>query len=156
MATNNESATIVVNKKAHFDYFLEDKLEAGLVLEGWEVKSLRAGKINISDAHVILKRGEAWLLGAQIQPLPTAAVHTFPDTTRSRKLLLSRREISRLIGAIERQGYTLIPLSLYWKKNKIKIGVALAKGKKTHDKRETVKDRDWKREQSRIMKTRTN
>ena len=146
----------MVNKKAHFDYFLEDKLEAGLVLEGWEVKSLRAGKINISDAHVILKRGEAWLLGAQIQPLPTAAVHTFPDTTRSRKLLLSRREISRLIGAIERQGYTLIPLSLYWKKNKIKIGVALAKGKKTHDKRETVKDRDWKREQSRIMKTRTN
>lgn len=150
--TKKESATIVVNKKAHFDYFLEETLEAGLALEGWEVKSLRAGKINISDAHVILKHNEAWLLGAQIQPLPTAATHTYPDPTRSRKLLLNRREINRMIGAVERQGYTLIPLSLYWKKNKIKMGVALAKGKKTHDKRETIKDRDWKREQSRIMK----
>ena len=147
---------IAQNKKARHEYFIEENFEAGLALEGWEVKSLRAGKINLSDAHVILKHGEAWLLGAQIQPLPTAAAHTFPDTTRSRKLLLSRREISRMIGAIERQGYTLIPLSLYWKKNKIKMNVALAKGKKTHDKRETVKDRDWKREQSRIMKKSRN
>jgi SsrA-binding protein len=153
MTTEKPStSTIVMNKKARFDYFVEDDYEAGLVLQGWEIKSLRAGKINLSDAHVIVKHGEAWLLGAQIQPLPTASTHIFPDPTRTRKLLLQRRELDQLIGSVERQGYTLIPLTLYWKRNKIKLKVALAKGKKTHDKRDTVKDRDWQRARSRIMK----
>lgn len=153
MTTNKQqSATIVTNKKAHFEYYIEDDYEAGLVLEGWEIKSLRAGKINLSDAHVIVKRGEAWLLGAQIQPLPTASTHIHPDPLRTRKLLLNRRELDRLIGSVERQGYTLIPISLYWKRNKVKLKVALAKGKKTHDKRATTKDRDWQRDKQRIMK----
>ena len=153
MTTNKpQSATIVVNKKVRFDYFIEDEYEAGLVLQGWEIKSLRAGKINLSDAHVIVKHGEAWLLGAQIQPLPTASAHLHPDSIRTRKLLLNRRELSQLIGSVERQGYTLVPLSLYWKRNKVKIKIALAKGKKTHDKRETTKNRDWDRDRSRIMK----
>ncbi|WED43057.1 SsrA-binding protein SmpB [Legionella cardiaca] len=147
-----QSATIVTNRKAHFEYFLEDEYEAGLVLEGWEVKSLRAGKINLSDAHVIIKQSEAFLLGAQIQPLPTASAHLFPDATRTRKLLLNRKELNHLIGSVERQGYTLIPLSLYWKNNRVKMKLALAKGKKTHDKRETVKDRDWQRDRARVMK----
>ena len=146
------SATIVVNKRARFDYSIEDEFEAGLVLSGWEVKSLRAGKVNLSDAHVIMKQGEAWLLAASIQPLSTASAHTFPDATRSRKLLLSRRELSRLVGLVERQGYTLIPLSLYWKRDKIKAQIALAKGKKSHDKRETTKNREWQRDHSRLMK----
>ena len=146
------NATIVVNKKARFDYALEDEFEAGLVLLGWEVKSLRAGKVNLSDAHVILKRQEAWLLGAQIQPLSTASAHSLPDASRTRKLLLSRRELSRLVGLIERQGYTLIPLALYWKRNTIKVKIALAKGKKMHDKRETQKNRDWDRDRSRLLK----
>lgn len=148
----SENATIVLNKRARFDYTIEDEFEAGLVLMGWEVKSLRAGKVNITDAHVIIKKQEAWLLAAQIQPLSTAAVHTLPDPTRTRKLLMKRRELNRLIGLVERQGYTLIPLSLYWKKNKIKIKIVLAKGKKTHDKREATKTRDWERARSRIMK----
>ena len=153
MTSNNQkSATIVVNKKARFEFFVEDEYEAGLVLLGWEIKSLRAGKINLSDAHVIVKHGEAWLLGAQIQPLPTASAHIPPDSLRTRKLLLNRRELDKLIGRVERQGYTLIPLSLYWKNNKVKMKVALAKGKKTHDKRDTVKDRDWQRDRSRLMK----
>ena len=153
MATNkHQSATIVVNKKARFDYFVEDEYEAGLVLEGWEIKSLRAGKINLSDAHVIVKHSEAWLLGAQIQPLPTASTHVHPDPIRTRKLLLKRRELDQLIGSVERQGYTLIPLTLYWKGNRIKMKVALAKGKKTHDKRDTIKERDWQRDRARIMK----
>lgn len=155
MSTNKkDSATIVVNKKARFDYFIEEEFEAGLVLEGWEIKSLRAGKVNLSDAHVIIKHNEAFLLGAQIQPLPTASTHTNPDSTRTRKLLLNRKELNRLIGSVERQGYTLIPMSLYWKRNNIKMRLALAKGKKTHDKRDTVKDREWQRDHSRIMKNR--
>jgi len=147
-----DSSTIVFNKKVHFEYFIENEYDAGLVLHGWEIKSLRAGKINISDAHVIIKHGEAWLLGAQIQPLQTAATHLCPDAKRTRKLLLSRRELNQLIGLVERQGYTLVPISLYWKKNFIKMRVALAKGKKTHDKRDTIKERDWQRDRSRIMK----
>ncbi len=145
-------ATIAQNKKARFEYFIEEEYEAGLVLLGWEVKSLRAGKINISDAHVIIKYGEAFLLGAQIQPMQTAAAHLHPDPTRTRKLLLNKRELSKLIGLVERQGYTLIPITLYWKNNKVKVNVALAKGKKTHDKRDTIKDRDWARDKARIMK----
>ena len=146
-------STIALNRKAGFDYFIEDQYEAGLVLEGWEVKSLRSGKVNLSDAHVIIKYGEAFLLGAQIQPLPTASTHSIPDSIRTRKLLLNRKELSHLIGSVERQGYTIVPLSLYWKKNKIKIKIALAKGKKEHDKRDTVKDREWQRDRLRIIKT---
>ena len=147
-----EHVTIVTNKKARFEYFIEEDYEAGLVLEGWEVKSLRAGRVNLSDAHVIVRYSEAYLLGAQIQPLPTASLHTHPDASRTRKLLLNRKQLSQLIGKVERQGYTLIPLSLYWKHNKVKMQMALAKGKKTHDKRDATKDRDWQRDRARIMK----
>ena len=144
MASKNaESSTIVENRKARFDYFIEKDFEAGLVLEGWEVKSLRAGKVNLSDSHVIIKNGEALLLGAQIQPLPTTASHTNPDITRTRKILLHRKELNELIGSVERKGYTVVPLRLYWKKHLIKIKIALAKGKKEHDKRHNVKERDW-------------
>lgn len=145
-------STIALNRKAGFDYFIEDQYEAGLALEGWEVKSLRAGKINLSDAHVIIKYGEAFLLGAQINPLITASTHSIPDPTRTRKLLLNKKELNQLIGSVERQGYTIVPLSLYWKKNKVKMKIALAKGKKEHDKRDTIKDREWQRDRSRIMK----
>ncbi len=147
-----DNAVIVTNKKARFEYFIEEEFEAGMVFEGWEVKSLRAGRINLSDAHVIIKHGEAFLLGAQIQPLPTASLHTYPDSTRTRKLLLNRNQLNQLIGKVERQGYTLIPLSFYWKHNKIKMQMALVKGKKTHDKRDTIKERDWQRDRARIMK----
>lgn len=153
MATKKQSdSSIALNRKAGFDYFIEDQYEAGLVLEGWEIKSLRAGKINLSDAHVIIKYGEAFLLGAQINPLQTASTHSIPDPIRTRKLLLNRKELNHLIGSVERDGYTIVPLSLYWKKNKIKAKIALAKGKKEHDKRDTVKDREWSRARSRIMK----
>lgn len=151
-APKTSDSTIVFNRKAGFDYFIENQYEAGLVLEGWEVKSLRAGKVNIADAHIIVKYGEAFLLGAQIQPLQTASTHIIADPIRTRKLLLNRKELSSLIGGVERQGYTIVPLSLYWKKNKIKIKIALAKGKKEHDKRDTVKNREWQRDRSRIMK----
>src|SRR5580704_15767735 len=120
---NQEKASIALNKKARFDYFIENEFEAGLILEGWEVKSLRAGKINLSDAHVIIKYGEAFLLGAQIQPLMTASTHSIPDPTRTRKLLLNKKELNHLIGGVERHGYTIVPLSLYWKKNNIKIKI---------------------------------
>lgn len=145
-------SSIALNRKAGFDYFIEEQFEAGLVLQGWEVKSLRAGKVNLSDAHVIIKYGEAFLLGAQINPLQTASTHSIPDPIRTRKLLLNRNELNKLIGSVERQGYTIVPLSLYWKKNTIKMKIALAKGKKEHDKRDTIKDRDWQRDRSRIMK----
>lgn len=148
----HSDSSIALNRKAGFDYFIEDQYEAGLVLEGWEVKSLRAGKINLSDSHVIIKYGEAFLFGAQIQPLLTASTHSIPDPIRTRKLLLNKRELNYLIGSVERQGYTIVPLSLYWKKNNIKIKIALAKGKKEHDKRDTIKDREWQRDRSRIMK----
>lgn len=151
-SSSKSSTTIVVNRKAQFEYFIEEDYEAGLVLEGWEVKSLRAGRVNLSDAHVILKRGEAWILGMQIQPLPTVSTHTHPDAARTRKLLLHRKELGKLLGHVERQGYTVVPLSLYWKRNKIKAKIALAKGKKTRDKRDTEKDRDWQRMHARLMK----
>lgn len=152
MTAKQNSATIVTNRKARFEYFIEEEFEAGLVLLGWEIKSLRAGKVNLSDAHVFVKNGEAFLIGAQMQPLSTTSTHLYPDSLRTRKLLLNRRELNQLIGSVERQGYTLIPMSLYWKNNHVKMRVALAKGKKTHDKRETVKDRDWARAHSRIIK----
>ncbi len=143
---------IAQNKKARFDYFIEEDFEAGLALLGWEVKSLRMGKVQINDSHVIIKNGEAWLLGAQIQPLDTSATHIEADPCRTRKLLLHRRELDKLIGSVERKGYTIVPLRLYWKKNRVKLKVALAKGKKTHDKRQTTKERDWTRDKARLLK----
>jgi SsrA-binding protein len=143
---------IALNKRARHEYFIEENLEAGLALQGWEVKSLRAGKAQITEAYVIVKDGEAWLLGAHVNPLPTTSTHFVADPTRTRKLLMHRAEIDRLVGAVERKGYTLVPLRLYWKKGNVKLEVGLARGKKAHDKRATEKDRDWKREKSRILK----
>jgi SsrA-binding protein len=144
--------TIGVNRKAAHDYFLEDRLEAGIVLEGWEVKSVRAGKIQLVDSYILLKNGEAWLFGTQIPPLSTTSKQTPVDPKRTRKLLLNRREIDRLIGAVEREGYTLLPTRLYFSKGKVKLEIAVAKGKKQHDKRATEKERDWNREKSRVLK----
>jgi len=143
---------IALNRRARHEYFIEENLEAGLTLQGWEVKSLRAGKAQITEAYVIVKDGEAWLLGAHVNPLPTTSTHFVADPTRTRKLLLHRAEIDRLVGAVERKGYTLVPLRLYWKKGNVKLEVGLARGKKAHDKRATEKDRDWAREKSRILK----
>jgi SsrA-binding protein len=145
---------IAQNKKAYHDYFIEQRFEAGLVLEGWEVKSLRAGRVQLRDCYVLLKDGEAFLFGALINPLPSASTHIEPDPQRTRKLLLNRLEISRLIGAIERKGYTAIALSLYWKKGRAKCELGLAKGKKQHDKRDTEKERDWQRDRQRLLKGR--
>ncbi len=145
-------STIALNKKAKFDYFLGDRFEAGLVLEGWEVKSLRAGKAQIADAHVIIKDGEAWLLGAVITPLLQASTHVHPDPTRTRKLLLHDHEIARLTGQVERKGYTLVPTALYFKRGRVKLEIALAEGKKSHDKRATLKERDWQRDKQRILR----
>lgn len=146
------SSTIALNKKARHDYFIEESQEAGLVLEGWEVKSLRAGRAQIAEAYVVVRGGEIWLVGANITPLTSASTHVHADAGRSRKLLLQRREIDRLIGAVERAGYTMVPLKLYWKKGRAKLEIGLAKGKKEFDKRATDKDRDWQRERSRILK----
>jgi SsrA-binding protein len=145
--------SIAVNKKARFDYFIEETIEAGIALQGWEVKSLRAGKGQITETYVLLRDGEAWLLGAHITPLPTASTHITPEPTRSRKLLLNRGELDRLTGMVERKGYALVALELYWKKGKVKIAIGLAKGKKQHDKRASVKERDWQRDRERIMKS---
>ena len=144
--------TIAVNKKARHDYFIEEDFEAGMVLEGWEVKSLRAGKVQIRDSHVFIKNGEAWLSNATITPLQTASTHIKPEPTRVRKLLLHKRELDRLIGAVERKGYTLVPLSMYWIRGRAKIKIGLAKGKQKHDKRATEKERDWQREKQRMLK----
>lgn len=146
------SNTIAQNKRARFDYHLEETIEAGLQLQGWEVKSLRAGKAQLTDSYVIFKDGEAWLLGAQIQPLPTASTHFVVDPTRTRKLLLKDREIARLQAATEQKGYTIVATELYWKGHLVKCRIALAKGKKLHDKRATEKERDWSREKQRVMK----
>ncbi|AGA34798.1 tmRNA-binding protein SmpB [Thioalkalivibrio nitratireducens DSM 14787] len=148
------SATIALNRKARHDFFIEDRFEAGLVLEGWEVKSLREGRAQLSESYVLLRNGEAWLFGAHVTPLSTASTHIHPDPTRTRKLLLKRSEISRLIGAVERKGYTLVPLALYWKRGRAKLEIGLAKGKKEYDKRATDKERDWQRERGRILKGR--
>ena len=145
-------AQIAQNRKAWHDYFIEQKFEAGLALQGWEVKSLRDGRAQLKEAYVVVENGEVFLIGAHISPLTSASTHIHPDPTRKRKLLLHREEISKLVGAVERRGYTLVPLSLYWKKGKAKIEIGLAKGKQSHDKRATEKDRDWQREKSRVMK----
>lgn len=144
--------TIAQNKKARFDYFIEEKIEAGLALEGWEVKALRAGKAQITESYVIVRDAEAWLLGAQITPLISASSHVSPDPRRTRKLLLHRKELDRLIGQVERRGYTLVPLSMYWRKGRAKLAIGLAKGKQQRDKRATAKDRDWERNKERALK----
>lgn len=147
-----DSATIAENRKARFEYSIEESYEAGLSLQGWEVKSLRAGRVQLKEAYVFLKNGEAFLFGAHVSALPTASTHVIPDPIRTRKLLLNRAELNRLIGAVERRGYTLVPLEMYWKNGRAKLRVGLAKGKKEHDKRATSKDRDWQREKSRLLK----
>lgn len=149
-----DSNTIALNKKARYDYFIEDRFEAGMVLEGWEVKSLRAGRVQIADSHVIIKNGEAFLLGTLITPLPTASTHIHPDPTRTRKLLLHRAELGKLIGAVERKGHTLVPLAMYWKRGRAKIEIGLAKGKQKQDKRATERDREWQRDKQRLLKGR--
>jgi SsrA-binding protein len=146
------SSQIIENRKARHEYFIEDTFEAGLVLTGWEVKSLRAGRVQINESHAIIKRNEAWLFGSIITPLPTASTHVNPDPQRTRKLLMKRREIDKLIGLIDRQGYTIVPLKLYWKDSKVKCLIGVAKGKKQHDKRASQKDADWQREKGRLMK----
>ncbi len=143
---------IAVNRKARHDYFIEETLEAGLSLQGWEVKSLRAGKAQITETYVHLKNGEAFLIGANFTPLISASSHIKPEPTRTRKLLLHRRELDRLVGAVERKGYTLVALDLHWHKGIVKLNLGLAKGKKQHDKRAASKDRDWERQKARILK----
>jgi SsrA-binding protein len=150
---NAPPSRIAENKKARFDYAIEETLEAGLALEGWEVKSLREGRAQLTESYVHLRNGQAWLLGAHITPLGTVSTHIHPDPTRTRKLLLHRHELDRLVGAVERKGYTLVPLNLHWSKGRAKLDIGIAKGKKMHDKRATVKERDWKRQKARILKS---
>ena len=147
-----EDNTIATNRQASHEFFIEEKFEAGLVLEGWEVKSLRDGRIQLKESHIVIHKGEAWLLGAHISPLLSASTHIVPDTVRRKKLLLNRQELNKLIGAVERKGYTIVPLSMYWVRGRAKIKIGLAKGKKLHDKRAVSKDRDWQRDKARIMK----
>ncbi|MBI5447397.1 MAG: SsrA-binding protein SmpB [Gammaproteobacteria bacterium] len=147
-----ENKEIAVNRRAFHDYFVEERFEAGLVLQGWEVKSLREGKVQLAESYVILKGGEAWVVGMHISPLKTASTHIHPDPTRSRKLLLNQKELNKLIGGIERKGYTAVALSLHWKHSRAKLDIALAKGKKQHDKRATEKAKEWQLEKARMMK----
>lgn len=149
---NSSKKTMALNRKAHHDYFFEQRFEAGIALQGWEVKSIRAGKAQITDSYVLIKRGEAWLINTNITPLLSASTHVKTEPARSRKLLFHKKEITTLLGLTERRGYTLIPLALYWKQNKLKIEVGLAKGKKSYDKREAEKDKDWQREKQRLFK----
>ena len=147
--------SIAENKKAFFDYFIEERYEAGLVLEGWEVKAIRANRAQIKEGYVILKQGAFYLIGAHISALPEASTHVNPDPVRTRKLLLHEEEIKKLIGRVEQRGYTLVPLNLHFKGGRIKLEIGLAKGKKQHDKREAEKEKDWKREQQQLMKQKT-
>jgi len=151
-AKKTSENVIAVNRRARHDYFIDDKFEAGLVLEGWEVKSMREGRAQLTEAYVNLRKGEAWLVGAHFSPLNTVSTHIKADPTRSRKLLLNRYELDRLTGAVERKGFTLVPLNLHWHKGRAKLDVGLAKGKKQHDKRADQKDRDWQRQKERILK----
>jgi SsrA-binding protein len=146
--------SIVDNKKAFHDYFIEERYEAGLVLEGWEVKAIRAGRANIKEAYVILKGAEPYVIGMHISALPTASTHVKPDPVRTRKLLLNAEEIRKLIGKVEQRGYTMVPLDLHYSKGRVKLQIGLAKGKKQHDKRDAEKDREWQREQQRLMRGR--
>ena len=144
--------SIALNRRARYEYHIEEDYEAGLALEGWEVKALRAGRAQITEGYVVLKAGEAWLIGAHINPLLSASTHVNADPTRSRKLLLHRSELAKLVGKIERAGYTLVPLDLHWTRGRAKLKVGLAKGKKQHDKRADIKERDWQRDKQRLMK----
>ena len=144
--------SIVENRKAFHDYFVEERFEAGLVLEGWEVKSIRAGRVQLKEAYVTLMGAEPFVVGMHVSPLPTASTHVHPDPTRSRKLLLNAEEIRKLIGKVEQRGYTLVPLDLHYSKGRVKIAIGLAKGKKQHDKREVEKERDWQREQQQLLR----
>jgi len=145
--------TITVNRRARHDYAIEETFEAGLVLLGWELKSIRAGRVQLSESYVLIKDGEIWLIGGQMTPLQTVSTHVVADPIRTRKLLLHREQIAKLIGAVERKGYTLIPLKLYWKNNHVKVAVGIAKGKKEYDKRASLKEKDWLREKDRVMKS---
>jgi len=147
--------SIVENRKAFHEYFIEERFEAGLALEGWEVKAVRAGRAHLAEAYVVVKNGELLLLGSHIAPLTTASTHVRADPTRTRKLLMHREEINRLVGKVERAGYTLTPLNLHYKNGRIKLDVGLAKGKKQHDKRATIREREWNREQQRLLRNRT-
>ena len=144
--------TIALNKRARHDYLLEEKFEAGLSLQGWELKAIRAGRANIGDAYAVVLHNEIFLIGSQITPLISASTHVVANDRRSRKLLLHRAEIDNLVGRVQRDGYTLVPTALYWKGNKVKAEIALAKGKQAHDKREASKERDWQREKQRVMR----
>ncbi|MFA7293265.1 MAG: SsrA-binding protein SmpB [Rhodocyclaceae bacterium] len=146
--------SISTNKKAFHDYFVEEKYEAGIVLEGWEVKAIRAGRVQIKEAYVVIKGGELWVLGMHITPLTEASTHVSPDPTRTRKLLLHEREIAKLIGKVERAGYTLVPVDLHYTRGRVKVEIGLSKGKKQHDKRDVAQEKDWKREQGRLLKER--
>jgi SsrA-binding protein len=148
------SPRIADNKKAAYNYFFEERFEAGMVLQGWEVKALREGKVQLTDGYVVVKGGELYVIGCQINPLKTASTHVDPDAVRTKKLLMHKDEIRRLIGKVEQKGYTLVPLNLHWKAGKVKCEIALAKGKAEHDKRDTIKDREGKREVERAMKSR--
>lgn len=151
---NDTSSRIADNKKAIFNYFIEERFECGMVLEGWEVKAVREGKVQLTDGYVVIRGGELFIIGCQINPLKTASSHVQPDAVRTKKLLLKKDEIRRLIGKVEQKGYTLVPLNLHWKNGKVKCEIALAKGKAEHDKRNTIKDREGKREVERAMKSR--
>ncbi|MDR2853307.1 MAG: SsrA-binding protein SmpB [Burkholderiaceae bacterium] len=157
MATKKKPQTdnrIAENKKAAFNYFFEERFEAGMVLEGWEVKALRSGKAQLTDGYVVIREGEMFVIGCQINPLRNASTHVNPDAVRTKKLLLHKQQIRRLIGKVEQKGYTLVPLNLHWKSGKVKCEIALARGKAEHDKRNTIKDREGKREVERAMKQR--
>lgn len=149
-----DSNTIAVNRRARHEYHIEETFEAGLVLAGWEVKSLRAGKCQLTDTYILIKNEEAWLLGSHITPLNSASTHVVAEPTRTRKLLLHKKEIARLLGQINQKGFTAVPLSLYWKGNKVKCQLALVKGKQLHDKRASDKDREWEVQKGRIMRER--
>jgi SsrA-binding protein len=146
--------SIVENRKAFHDYFIEERYEAGLALEGWEVKSIRAGRVNLAEGYVMVRGEEIYLIGANISPLPTVSTHFVPDPTRSRKLLLRAEEIKRLIGKVEQRGYTLVPLNLHYSKGRIKLEVGLGRGKLKHDKRASEREKDWNREKQRLLRSR--
>lgn len=150
----NGGGTIALNKRARHEYHIDERYEAGLSLQGWEVKSLRAGRINFGDSYALVKGGELYLFGASIPPLISASTHVVADDRRTRKLLLHRAEIDKLVGAVERKGYTLVPLAMYWKHNRVKVEIGLARGKQDHDKRATEKERDWQREKQQAMRAR--
>jgi SsrA-binding protein len=151
-SAESQPRLIAENRKARYDYFIEDRYEAGLALQGWEVKAMRAGRAQLKEAYVYLRGGEAFLIGAHISPLAAASTHVVADPVRTRKLLLNRSELNHLVGSVERRGYTIVPLELYWKNGRAKVQIGLAKGKKQHDKRATEKDRDWQRDKARLLR----